>query len=310
MEIFRTFTDPCALRGATVAMGNFDGVHLGHQSVLNLAREAAPEAPWGCVTFEPHPRRLFQPDAPEFRLMSANARANRLQTLGLDVLYEVPFTRALSALSPEDFVGQLLVGAMGVSRVVVGSDFRFGKGRAGDLGALRSMGTDAGFSVTEAPLIDQEGREISSTAIRAALADGYPRDAASMLGHWHRVEGAVEHGFKRGRELGFPTANVGLGGLHLPRFGVYAVLVDVLTGPQAGRYQGAASIGVRPMFDDQTAPNLEVYLLDFEGDLYEQTISVALVEFLRPEETFDGLNAFITQMHADCAQARDILAQL
>lgn len=308
MEIYRDFSEPMGVRGATVAMGNFDGVHLGHQSVLTLAKEAVPDAAWGCITFEPHPRRLFQPDAPEFRLMSAAARSHRLEMLGLDVLYEVPFTRELSALSPEEFVEELLVQSMGISHVVVGSDFRFGKGRAGDLRSLRSLGDAAGFGVTEAPLIAQEGREISSTAIRAALARGAPREAAEMLGHWHRLEGPVLHGFKRGRELGFPTVNVSLDDLHLPKFGVYAVLVDVLSGPHAGRYQGAASIGVRPMFDDQTAPNLEAYLFDFEGDLYDQSISVALVDFLREEETFDTLEAFIAQMHADCDRARALLS--
>jgi riboflavin kinase / FMN adenylyltransferase len=158
-------------------------------------------------------------------------------------------------------------------------------------------------------LISHQDREISSTAIRAALTEGRPRDAAEMLGHWHRIEGEVLHGEKRGRELGYPTANMSLAGLHLPRLGVYAVLVDILTGPQKGSYHGAASLGVRPMFDGQI-PNLETYLLDFKGDLYGQHLSVALVEFLRPELRFDGLPALITQMEADCQKAKGILAAL
>jgi riboflavin kinase / FMN adenylyltransferase len=153
--------------------------------------------------------------------------------------------------------------------------------------------------------VTDAGAEISSTQIRSALTEGRPRDAAAMLGHWHRIEGEVLHGEKRGRELGYPTANMAMEGLHLPRFGVYAVLVDVLTGPQAGSYQGAASLGVRPMFGVNT-PNLETFLFDFKGDLYGQHLSVALVDYLRPELKFDGLPALITQMDADCAKARDL----
>jgi riboflavin kinase / FMN adenylyltransferase len=159
------------------------------------------------------------------------------------------------------------------------------------------------------PLVTEGGTEISSTQIRAALTEGRPRDAAAMLGHWHRIEGEVLHGEKRGRELGYPTANMSVDGLHLPRLGVYAVLVDILTGPQQGTYHGAASLGVRPMFG-QNRPNLEAFLFDFNGDLYGQHLSVALVDFLRPELKFDGLDALIVQMDADCATARNILSRL
>lgn len=313
MRIIRDFTSvDLSDRGASVAMGNFDGVHLGHQSVLAIARAAAAEtgAHWGCVTFEPHPRRLFQPDAPAFRLMTAEARAHRLQMLGLDRLYEVPFTRALAALEAEDFVQKILVDGIGVRHVVVGADFRFGRGRGGDTGTLQAMGAERGFGVTIAPLINDAAGDVSSTAIRTALADGRPEDATRMLGHWHRIEGMVEKGFQRGRDLGFPTANIALPDLHLPKFGVYAVVVDVLTGAYAGRYHGAASIGIRPTFDDNTAPNLEVFLFDFAGDLYGQTLSVALVSFLRGEEKFDGLEPLIAQMDKDCARAREILSGL
>jgi riboflavin kinase/FMN adenylyltransferase len=159
------------------------------------------------------------------------------------------------------------------------------------------------------PLLAVGGVEVSSTAIRAALAEGRPRDAAAMLGHWHRIEGEVIHGEKRGRELGYPTANMSVEGLHLPRLGVYAVKVDVLTGPQAGGYIGAASLGVRPMFGENR-PNLETFLFDFAGDLYGQHLSVAFVDYLRPELKFDGLEALIAQMEADCAKARAVLAGL
>ncbi|MDP3263103.1 MAG: bifunctional riboflavin kinase/FAD synthetase [Tabrizicola sp.] len=297
---------PEAARGASVAMGNFDGLHLGHRSVIDLARGAAP---LGIVTFEPHPREYFAPDAPPFRLMNAEARANRLAKLGVEQLYQLPFDATLASLTPEEFARLVLADGLGVSHVVVGADFCFGKDRKGRAADLAALGQTLGFRTTIAPLIRQGEREISSTAIRAALTEGRPRDAAAMLGHWHRIEGEVLHGEKRGRELGYPTANMSLAGLHLPRFGVYAVLVDILTGPQAGSYHGAASLGVRPMFGLNT-PNLETFLLDFKGDLYGQHLSVALVEFLRPELKFDGLPGLISQMTADCDRAREILAAL
>lgn len=296
---------PETARGASVALGNFDGLHLGHQSVIDLARG---KGPLGVITFEPHPRELFAPEAPPFRLMNAEARANRLEKLGVERLFELPFDATLAGMEAETFAREILAEGLGVAHVAVGGDFRFGRGRAGDTAGLIELGRRYGFDVTIAPLLHLDGLEISSTAIRTALAEGRPGDAAAMLGHLHRIEGAVIHGEKRGRELGFPTANMSLGGLHLPRLGVYAVKVDVLTGPQAGHYLGAASLGVRPMFGEN-APNLETYLFDFQGDLYGQHLSVALVEFLRPELKFDGLPGLLEQMARDCAQAREILAR-
>ncbi|MFC7705347.1 bifunctional riboflavin kinase/FAD synthetase [Plastorhodobacter daqingensis] len=294
-------------RGASIAIGNFDGVHRGHQSVLNLARRGA-DAPLGVLTFEPHPREFFAPDAPPFRLMNAEARANRLAKLGVSVLYELPFNAALAALSAREFAQQVLAEGIGAAHVTVGADFCFGKGRRGTTEDLRTFGAAFGFGLTIAELLETEGRSISSTAIRDALSLGHTREARAMLGHWHRIEGEVVHGHKRGRELGYPTANMSIAGLHPPRFGVYAVHVDVLTGPHRGSYGGAASMGVRPMFG-QNLPNLETFLFDFDGDLYGEHLSVALVEFLRPEMTFDGLPALIAQMDADCVRARDILAR-
>ena len=294
--------DPLA-RGASVAMGNFDGVHRGHQSVIDLARG---DAPLGVITFEPHPRQYFTPNAPAFRLMNAEARANRLARLGVQHLFQLPFDATLAGLSPEAFVAEVLAEGLRISHVVVGADFRFGKGRKGTSDDLTRLCASHGIRTTIAPLVHQAGAEISSTHIRKFLTDGHPRDAAAMLGHWHRIDGEVLHGEKRGRELGFPTANMSLDGLHLPRFGVYAVLVDILTGPQAGSYQGAASLGVRPMFGENH-PNLEVHLFDFNGDLYGEHLSVALVEYLRPEMKFGGLQALIDQMDRDSAQARAIL---
>lgn len=296
-------------RGASAAIGNFDGVHLGHQSVIDLARAAAPRAPLGVLTFTPHPRSFFAPDAPPFRLMSAEARQHRLEKLGVDILYELNFNAALSGLTPEAFARDVIAGGLGLTHVVVGADFRFGKGRAGTAEDLAHFGKAHGFGVTIAPLLEESARTVSSTAIRQALTEARPRDAAAMLGHWHRIEGEVIGGEQRGRDLGFPTANIALDGLHLPAFGVYAVLVDVLTGAHAGSYQGAASLGVRPMFGGQV-PNLETFLFDFSGDLYGATLSVALVDFLRPEQTFDSLEALIARMQADCDAARGILAAL
>ncbi|UWQ33948.1 bifunctional riboflavin kinase/FAD synthetase [Leisingera sp. M527] len=296
-------------RGATVAIGNFDGVHLGHQSVIELARRAAPGAPLGVMTFEPHPREYFAPEAPPFRLMRAETRAHRLEKLGVTRLYELNFNTALSSLTPEEFARDVIAGGLGLAHVVVGADFCFGKGRAGNAEDLQRFGAQYGFGVTIAPLMEYSEHAVSSTAIRNALSEGRPADAKEMLGHWHRIEGVVIGGEQRGRELGFPTANMSIEGLHQPRFGVYAVLVDVLDGPHAGSYLGAASIGVRPMFDG-VVPNIETFLFDFSGDLYGATLSVALVAFLRPELKFDGLEALIEQMDADCTTSREILVAL
>lgn len=294
-------------RGATVAIGNFDGVHIGHQAVISMARDAEPDAPLGVLTFEPHPREFFAPDAPPFRLMSAAARASRLEKVGVDTLYQLNFNTGLAGLTPELFARKVISEGLGLRHVVVGADFCFGKGRAGTAQDLVGFGREMGFGVTIAQLIEGAQGEVSSTAIRTALSDGRPQDAADMLGHLHRIEGVVIGGEQRGRELGYPTANMSIMGLHPPKFGVYAVLVDVQDGPHKGSYQGAASLGVRPMFNGEV-PNLETFLFDFKGDLYGATLSVALVAFLRPEARFDGLDALIAQMESDCARARTILA--
>src|SRR6056297_2838076 len=312
MQIVRDFDYlDQANRGASVAIGNFDGVHLGHQSVIDIARQHATDlnAPLGVLTFEPHPREYFAPDAPPFRLMGPEARAHRLEKLGIDTLYELNFNAAMAALSPYDFAHNVIASGLGLRHVVVGSDFCFGKGRAGNARDLERFGREMGFGVTIAELLEGRTGQVSSTAIRAALSEGRPRDAAAMLGHWHRIDGPVVGGEQRGRELGYPTANMSIEGLHPPRFGVYAVLVEVRDGPHAGRYHGAASMGVRPMFNGEE-PNIETFIFDFSGDLYGAQLSVALVDYLRPEETFDSLEAFIAQMDADCDRARGILAAL
>lgn len=307
MRIHRdtTYLNP-ADRGATVAIGNFDGVHLGHQAVLRQAARMR-GAPLGVVTFEPHPREVLVPDTAPFRLMNAEARAHRLAKLGVVHLYELTFNAALMALTPREFARDILAERLGLKHVTVGADFCFGNNRAGNASDLKTFGDEFGFGVTIAELVETGGLEISSTHIRQALSDGRPRDAAAMLGHQHRIEGVVEKGDQRGRDLGYPTANMSITGLHPPRFGVYAVRVDVLSGDNAGTYDGVASLGVRPMFGENI-PNFETHVFDFRGDLYGAQMSVALVEYLRPEEKFDSLEALITQMDADSARAREILA--
>lgn len=308
MRIHHHWRDvPERAKGASVALGNFDGVHLGHQHVINLARR--PSMPLGVVTFEPHPREFFAPEAPPFRLMNAATRAHRLEWLGVEHVFHLPFTSELANLSARAFAQDILANGLGVAHVVVGDDFCFGKGREGTAQDLAALGAESGFDVTIAPLLSEEAQVFSSTAIRKALSDGAPRDAARMLGHWHRIDGPVLHGEKRGRELGYPTANMSIAGLHPPRYGVYAVLVDVLEGPYLGKYHGVASLGVRPMFGENL-PNLETFIFDFRGDLYETQISVALVDYLRDELKFGSLEALITQMDQDSAKARALLAAL
>lgn len=296
-------------RGASAAIGNFDGVHLGHRTVIDIARSEALRlgAPLGVVTFEPHPREFFAPDTPSFRLMNAEAKAHRLEKLGVDKLYELSFNRALASLDPEEFALKVIAQGLGLRHVVVGQDFHFGKGRAGTAQDLVGYGEVMGFGVTLADLIETGGIEVSSTRIREALSDGRPEDAAEMLGHLHRIEGEVIRGDQRGRELGYPTANMSMEGLHLPRFGVYAVRVRVLTGPHAGEYDGVANIGTRPMFGENR-PNLETFVFDFQGDLYGEHLSVALMSFLRPEENFEDVATLIAQMDRDSEKARALLA--
>ncbi|SEV93103.1 FMN adenylyltransferase [Cognatiyoonia koreensis] len=312
MHIIRDteFVDPSD-RGAVAAIGNFDGVHLGHQSVIDMTRKAAEaaHAPLGIMTFEPHPRSYFAPELPPFRLMNAAAKASRMEKLGVEKLYEVPFNETLAALTPREFATVIIKDRLGLKHIVVGADFCFGKGRKGTVNDLIAFGQEMGFGVTIAPIETIGDTAISSTAIRTALSDGRPRDAAKMLGHWHRIEGEVIHGEQRGRELGYPTANMSIDTLHPPKFGVYAVKADVLDGPHKGNYFGAASIGVRPMFGENV-PNCETFIFDFKGDLYGSHISIALIDFIRPELKFDDVPALIAQMETDCQEARTVLADV
>jgi riboflavin kinase/FMN adenylyltransferase len=240
--------------------------------------------------------------------MGLEARADRLAALGVDRLFVIDFTKEFSSLTAEQFCADVIANQLGLTHAVVGADFRFGAKRAGDQEYLKEAGARLGFDVTIADLVADTSEEISSTAIRKALSDGRVTDATRMLGHLHRIEGVVEHGEKRGRELGYPTANLSLDGLMPPKFGVYAVEVTVKDGPHAGQYQGVASLGVRPMFGENK-PNFETFIFDFSGDLYGARLSVGLVEFQRPEMKFEGLDALIEQMDADQVEAREILSE-
>ena len=298
-------------KGASVAVGNFDGVHIGHQHVIEIARQWGRKnnSPLGVLTFEPHPRSYFFPDGLNFRLMSSDAKATRLNKMNVEKLYELNFNKTLSSLTPFEFADEVITKGLGLRHLVVSEDFCFGKGRAGTVNDLISLGNSMGLEVTIAELMETEIGQVSSTSIRNALAEGRPKDAAKQLGHWHRIEGLVIGGEQRGRELGYPTANMSLDGLHLPHLGVYAVLVDVLNGEHVGSYNGVASLGVRPMFGENT-PNLETFIFDFSGDLYGATLSVALVDFMRPEIKFDSLENLVVQMDRDSLKAREILKSL
>ena len=299
---------PEQFRNSSSAIGNFDGVHLGHQSVIEIARVKAATTghPLGVVTFEPHPRQFFGSQTNSFRLMDAEVRARRMSALGVDVLFEVSFDASLSQLSAEEFSRDILVGKLGISHAVIGHDFRYGNGRTGNPETLSEDGERFGFNVTVAPMIEAPGLEVSSTAVRNALSEGKPWQAARILGHPHCIEGIVENGEQRGRTLGFPTANLSVGETHQPMPGIYAVCAEVLTGSLKGRFIGAASLGTNPTFGSNPL-RLEVYLFDFSDDLYGQRLSVEFIEFIRSEIAFSTLDELVKKMEQDCKAARTIL---
>ncbi len=308
MHIVHGYTDlPDDLPPApTLALGNFDGVHQGHQAVIAAAREARPDAPLAVATFDPHPRSFFAPDIPPFRLTRLPEKIRKLDALGVETCYVLPFDAALSAMTPEEFVSTVLVRNLGVSAVAVGGDFRFGAKRVGNTETLEELGQRYGFAVTALDSVaDEEGALYSSSSARAALRDGNPGEATAILGEPHRIRGIVEQGDQRGRTLSFPTANLALDDILSPKFGVYAVEVEIMDGPHQGRVPGVANIGLRPTFE-KTVPILEAHLFDFDGDLYGAEIAVALLSFIRPERRFDGLEALTAQIAADVGTARDL----
>jgi riboflavin kinase/FMN adenylyltransferase len=261
------------------------------------------------LAFEPHPQEYFRPSPESFRLTPLRAKARLLAGLGVDVLFALPFDAGMARRPAPDFVRGVLLDGLGASGVVVGRDFEFGKGRAGNLATLAYMGAMEGFSVTAFDTVLAAASEkISSTDIRAALKAARPEEAARLLGRYWAVEARVEHGDARGRTFGFPTANMHLGHCLAPAFGVYAVRVDILDNERAvGRHDGVANFGVRPMYRTPT-PLLETHLFDFDGDLYGRYLSVELIAWLRPEAKFEGRDALIAQIRQDAAKARQILA--
>ncbi len=301
---------PSDAKGAVVAIGNFDGVHPGHRAVLTRASAVADTlgAPLGVVTFEPHPRRYFQPAIPPFRLTPPPAKRRLIREAGARLYYELPFDAAMAALTAEAFIERVLIEGLGVRHVVVGAGFAFGKGRTGTVSVLEHVaGHKGGVGVTVvAPVSAGDGALASSTRVRECLVRGEPERAAALLGRAFAIEGEVLSGDKRGRQLGFPTANLSLDDYLRPAFGVYAVRAVPLGGDGA-RWSGVANLGERPTVGG-TKAQLEAHLFDFAGDLYGRRISVELLAFIRAEKKFESLDALKAQIAQDSTQARGILA--
>jgi riboflavin kinase/FMN adenylyltransferase len=297
---------PERLRGGIVALGNFDGFHAGHQAVVGRAVELARAEgrPALVATFDPHPVRFFRPDAPPFRLTTLDQRQRLFAAAGADAMLVFRFDEALASLTAEQFVAERLVSLIGAAGVVTGEDFTFGKGRSGNVEVLKRLGHEQGLAVHSVAPVTAEGGPVSSSRIREALQAGNCESAASLLTRPFAIEGIVEHGDKRGRTLGYPTANLSLGNYLRPRFGIYAVRGRLEEGRVLG---GAANLGVRPTFDPPKEL-LEPYFFDFAGDLYGQKIEVELISFIRPEQRFESMEALAAQMEADCIEARGRLA--
>ncbi len=303
MTVIAHYRDvPDEARGFSVALGNFDGVHAGHRAVIEAASAAGGKL--GVATFEPPPRAFFRPDDPPFRIYRPARRNARLAELGAVAVYELPFNADMAAMTDEAFARDVLKDGIGAAHVTVGFDFRFGRGRMGDAARLASLGRALGFGVTIVDKIEALGAKASSTAIRESLIAGEPEKAAEILGHDWVVDGLVEHGEKRGRTIGFPTANLHLGELIHPRHGVYAVRARIAGEPDWR--PGVANFGRTPTTGIRD-PLLETFIFDFDGDLYGQQLEVALVRFLRPELKFDGLEAMVSQMHLDVEETKSVL---
>lgn len=296
------------LQGAVFALGNFDGVHLGHQQVIAKARALADEmgTPLGLMAFEPHPQQYFFPDKPFFRLTPFRAKAHKLERLGVDILAALPFDETLATKQAPEFVLDVLVDGLHVCHVVAGYDFRFGKGRGGDAALLGYMGMMEGFGVTIVDEVKNGSETYSSTRIRELLHEGKVREAGRMLGDWWKVETQIQKGDQRGRTIGFPTANLPLDDHVEPALGVYAVRIEIQDGPQKGVYDGVANIGRRPTFDKSDVL-LEVHIFDFDADIYGCHAGVSLIGYIREERKFDGLDALKAQIAKDSETARHIL---
>ena len=298
---------PPELRGGIVALGNFDGVHRGHQAVVGRAveRARAEGRPALVATFDPHPVRHFKPDTPAFRLTTLDQRERLFAAAGADAMIVFHFDAALAGLTAMEFVADRLLDKIGAGGVVTGEDFTFGKARGGNVDVLADLGLKNGFSVDTIAPVELDGEEVSSSRIRDLLVAGDPRGAARLLSRPFAIEGVVQHGDKRGRVIGYPTANIDMGNYLRPAYGIYAVRGRL---PDGRMLDGAANLGVRPSF---VPPKelLEPFFFDFSGDLYNQMIEVSLVDFIRPEAKFDTLEALSAQMERDCTRAKEMLAQ-
>ncbi len=294
-------------RGAAVALGNFDGVHLGHQRVIAdaAARARDLKAPLGVISFEPHARMHFEPDAPPFRVMTSRQLARTVEGLGADILYLLPFGVEMAGFSDREFVAEVLVAGLNVRHVAVGFDITFGKGRTGDPASMLRYGEEFGFSVSVADKVEDGAGKVSSTAVRKVLREGRPELAAAIMGRPFAIDGLVTKGRQLGRKLGFPTANVPLGDYVAPKFGVYATRTRLADGRCFG---GVANIGVNPT-TGVVDPRLEVWLFDFDEDIYGEIIETDLIAFLRPEEKFASIEVMVAQIRLDEREAKRILAE-
>jgi riboflavin kinase/FMN adenylyltransferase len=310
MQIFRDYKNvPDSMRNGVVVLGNFDGVHRGHQAVIGHGIELARDAgiPVVVVTFEPHPRTYFRPHDPSFRLTPFHNKAHHIEALGVDALIVLNFDKALSHLEAKDFIQQVLVDGMGAKRIVIGQDFRFGHQRGGDTALLGAGAETGGYVVTTvAPVASADAEIYSSTHIREHLQAGKPGHATAMLGRPFEIEGEVVPGDQRGRTLGFPTANIDIDEFIRPARGVYAVRAGIETDAETVWVDGVANFGNRPTIGGDSLL-LEVHLFDFNDDIYGKILRVALIEYLRPERKFDGLDALKAQIDEDSATARRIL---
>jgi riboflavin kinase/FMN adenylyltransferase len=305
MRIFHDWLDiPEAARGASIALGNFDGVHRGHAEVVATAHAARPDAPLAVLSFEPHPREHFRPDDPPFRLTLPAARAERLASLGVALLFELRFDHDFSWLTAEQFIRDVLHEGLGARHLACGPDFAFGHRRGGNTHLLARQAERFGIGISLVPPLGDAQGPYSSTRIRRALQDGYPEWATAQLGRPWSIRGVVAHGDQRGRTIGFPTANIALGRHLEPARGVYAVTIRL---PDGTAHRGVANIGRRPTVNAGPESRLEVYLFDFAADLYGQELEVALHAFLRAEQRFPGLDALRQQIARDAAAAREIL---
>lgn len=307
MQLFKTFRDlPAGAQGAVIVIGNFDGVHQGHQSLIRLAHEKAAllNAPVGVLTFEPHPRALFRPDDPVFRLTPDALKQERLAACGVDILYSVKFDWDFASLSPQQFIDQVLKDGLKPAHIIVGQDFCFGQLRKGTTQTL----INAGLSVSALEkVVDEDGDDVSSSSIRQELRHGNIEAANQLLGWEWIMQGTVVQGDQRGRALGYPTANVPLGDTLHPAYGIYASYVQIVEdGPDAPWLPAATNIGIRPMFEVEVG-QIESYIFDFNRDIYGKTLRVKPVKRLRGEAKFDSLEALIAQIGADCVEARRIL---